>query len=224
MNESKKSSDSGWRGSAEVWLQAAYDSLIESGVESVRILPLAKKLNLSRTSFYWFFTDREELLAALIERWRDKNSGNLIRQSEAYAEGIAEAILNVFDCWLNPALFDSQFEFALRSWALQEPRVAAQIERADTARLAALAAMFSRFGYAGMAADVRARSMYLTQIGYISMNTREDLPTRMQRIPEYVTIFTGQAPEPRELQRFYARHGYAVPEPTLVAQAANHSV
>jgi AcrR family transcriptional regulator len=114
MNEPKKSSDSGWRGSAEVWLQAAYDSLIESGVESVRILPLAKKLNLSRTSFYWFFTDREELLAALIERWRAKNSGNLIRQSEAYAESTAEAILNVFDCWLSPALFDSQFEFALR--------------------------------------------------------------------------------------------------------------
>jgi AcrR family transcriptional regulator len=219
MNEPKKSSDSGWRGSAEVWLQAAYDSLIESGVESVRILPLAKKLNLSRTSFYWFFTDREELLAALIERWRAKNSGNLIRQSEAYAESTAEAILNVFDCWLSPALFDSQFEFALRSWALQEPRVAAEVEAADRARLAALGGMFERFGYDGASADVRARSMYLTQIGYISMNTREELSMRMQRIPEYVKIFTGQAPEPRELQRFYARHDYAVQEPT----PANHS-
>ncbi len=223
MNEPKKSSDSGWRGSADIWLQAAYDSLIESGVESVRILPLAKKLSLSRTSFYWFFKDREELLAALIERWRDKNSGNLIRQSEGYAESIAEAILNVFDCWLSPTLFDSQFEFALRSWALQEPRVAAQIELADTARLVALSAMFSRFGYAGMAADVRARSMYLTQIGYISMNTPEDLLTRMQRIPEYVKIFTGQVPEHRELQRFYARHGYAVNEPTLVSIGVNES-
>jgi AcrR family transcriptional regulator len=220
MSTPTKSPESGWRGSAEGWLQAAYDSLVESGVEAVRIQPLAKKLNLSRTSFYWFFKDRDELLAALIERWRAKNTGNLVGQADAYAESIAEAILNVFDCWLNPALFDSQFEFAVRSWALQEPKVAEEVDIADKARLAALSGMFERFGFDGVSADVRARAAYLTQIGYISMNTREDALTRMQRIPEYVKIFTGQLPQPRELERFYARHGYAVQAPTLVALAA----
>ncbi|WP_439861234.1 TetR/AcrR family transcriptional regulator [Pseudomonas sp. MBLB4136] len=220
MSTPTKSPESGWRGSAEGWLQAAYDSLVESGVEAVRIQPLAKKLNLSRTSFYWFFKDRDELLEALIERWRAKNTGNLVSQADAYAESIAEAILNVFDCWLNPTLFDSQFEFAVRSWALQEPRVAEEVDVADKARLAALSGMFERFGFDGMSADVRARSTYLTQIGYISMNTHEDALTRMQRIPEYVKIFTGQPPQPRELERFYARHGYAVQAPTLVALAA----
>ncbi|MDX1370451.1 TetR/AcrR family transcriptional regulator [Pseudomonas sp.] len=217
MNEPTKANDSGWRGSAEGWLEAAYEGLIESGVEAVRILPLAKKLKLSRTSFYWFFKDREELLAALLERWRVKNTDNLVGRAEDYAESIVEAVLNVFDCWLSPALFDSQFEFAVRSWALQEPRVAAEVEIADKARLAALTDMFVRFGYEALPADVRARSMYLTQIGYISMNSREDTLVRMQRIPEYVEIFTGQVPQARELQRFYARHGYAVAEPVLVS-------
>lgn len=72
--------DTGWRGSIDGWLEAAYDALLEGGVDAVKILPLAKRLKLSRTSFYWFFRDREELLAALIARWRDKNTGNLIRQ------------------------------------------------------------------------------------------------------------------------------------------------
>lgn len=58
--------DTGLRGSPELWLEAAYDLLLETGVDSVRILPLAKQLNLSRTSFYWFFKDREALLDALI--------------------------------------------------------------------------------------------------------------------------------------------------------------
>jgi AcrR family transcriptional regulator len=201
-------SESGWRGSQEGWLEAAYDALLESGVESVKILPLAKRLNLSRTSFYWFFKDREELLGALIARWRDKNTGNLVKQSEAYAETLAEAMLNVFDCWVNKDLFDSQFEFAVRSWALQSPDIQADVHEADRTRMEAISRMFMRFGYDEASADVRARTTYLVQIGYISMQSREDIALRMKRIPEYIAIYTGQPPMPRELDRFFARHGY----------------
>ncbi len=200
--------ETGWRGSPDVWLEAAYQALLENGVDSVKILPLAKRLGLSRTSFYWFFRDREELLAGLIGRWREKNTGNLIRQTEAYAESLAEAALNVFDCWLDKDVFDSQFEFAVRSWALQSPEILAEVQSADQARLEALQRMFLRFGQDGAIADVRSRTVYLVQIGYITMQTEEDLATRMRRIPGYVEIFTGLAPEQRELDRFHARHGY----------------
>lgn len=198
-----------WKGSREAWLDAAFGLLLESGVDGVRILPLAKRLNVSRTSFYWFFKDREALLGALVERWREKNTQGLVRQTEAYAETIVEAILNVFDCWLKPELFDSQLEFAMRSWALQSEAVSKEIDTADETRIEALTRMFERYGYEPLAANVRGRTIYLTQIGYISMKTQEALDVRMRRIPAYVEIFTGQTPQPRELQRFHARHGYA---------------
>jgi len=210
MDKLPKRRESGWRGSAEVWLDAAYDQLIEAGVDAIRIVPLAEKLKLARTSFYWFFEDRGALLAALLERWRSVNTGSLVRQTELYAESITEAIFNVFDAWLDPKLFDSNFEFAVRSWALQSPEVAAAIHSADTMRIEALSKMFLRFDFDPLAADVRARTIYLTQIGYISMKSNEDLATRMTRIPDYVEIFTGQVALPRELDRFAARHG-AVP-------------
>jgi AcrR family transcriptional regulator len=207
-----KSQDSGWRGSPEGWLEAAYDALKESGVDAVRVMPLAKRLNLSRTSFYWFFQDREQLLAALLARWKDKNTGGLIKQCESYSENIAEAILNVFECWLNTELFDSQFEFAVRSWALQSAEVAQEIAAADDARINALSAMFRRFNYDIDAADTRARTIYLTQIGYISMKTTEDITERFHRIPQYVSIFTGKVPKKRELDRFFGKFGYAAKE------------
>ena len=200
--------ESGWRGSPELWLGAAYEALLESGVDAVKILPLAKKLGLSRTSFYWFFKDREELLAALVTQWRDKNTGNLVKQTEAYAETVAEAMLNVIDCWLDDTIFDSKFEFAVRSWALQSADIAAEVRAADRQRLDALTRMFVRFGQDETHADVRARTTYLTQIGYISMQTEEDIAVRMERIPEYVEIFTGQAPEQKELDRLHARYSY----------------
>lgn len=200
--------DSGWRGSQEGWLDAAYASLLESGIDSVKILPLAKKLGLSRTSFYWFFKDREELLAALVAKWREKNTGNMVKQCEAYAESLVEAMLNVFDCWINFDLFDAKFEFAVRSWALQSSEILAEVQLADQTRLEALKQMFVRFGHSEITADVRARTTYLVQIGYISMQSEEDLGTRMKRIPEYIAIYTGQVPQQRELDRFFARHGH----------------
>lgn len=203
-----------------MWLDAAYAALKESGIDAVRVMPLAKQLGLSRTSFYWFYEDREQLLAALLTRWRDKNTGNLVHQCERYSESISEAILNVFECWLNPELFDSQFEFAVRSWAMQSADVTAEIALADETRINALAGMFRRFGYDDQAADVRARTIYLTQIGYISMKTTEDVVVRFRRIPQYVSVFTGKALKRRELDRFYGAFGYAETTPGVFVPLA----
>ncbi|RON25346.1 MULTISPECIES: TetR/AcrR family transcriptional regulator [Pseudomonas] len=216
-----KAQDTGWRGSPEGWLEAAYDVLKESGIDAVRVMPLAKRLGLSRTSFYWFFEDREQLLAALLSRWRDTNTGGLIRQSESYAESISEAILNVYECWLNPQLFDSQFEFAIRSWALQSNEVAAEVSVVDEHRMSALASMFRRFGYDNHSADARGRTIYLTQIGYITMNTIEEITVRFDRIPHYLSIFTGTLPKQRELDRFYGKFGYAETEPGIFVPLIN---
>ena len=204
----RRTSEDAPRGSAELWIEAAYETLLKGGVDGVKILPLAKKLKLSRTSFYWFFDDREKLLAALIEKWRDKNTGAIVRQASAYAETIAEAMLNVFDCWLDKQSFDAKFEFAVRSWALQSQEVLEEVRASDQRRIEAISDMLIRFGHDPESAEVRARTTYLTQIGYISMQTQEDLALRMKRIPKYVEIFTGQIPQKRELDRFHARHGF----------------
>ena len=116
----------------------------------------------------------------------------------------AEAMLNVLACFLSDS-FDSRLEFAVRSWALQDRGVAQRIEAADQTRLCALRDMLMRWGHDEIDADVRARTIYLTQIGYISMRARETMETRISRIPTYVGIYTGQQPEPREMARFSAR-------------------
>jgi len=196
-------SDSGWRGSREGWLEAGYQALIEGGIDAVKILPLAKRLNLSRTSFYWFFEDREALLAALLDGWEERTTRPLVEATTEYAESRSEAMLNVLASFLSAA-FDARLEFAMRSWALQDDNVAARVRSADDARLLALTRMLTEWGV-DPEADVRARTIYLVQIGYISMQAREDIETRLTRIPAYVRIYADQEPEPREIARFNAR-------------------
>lgn len=204
MNTEK--SERGWRGTPDVWLDAAYDLLVEGGVESVKVMPLAERLGLSRTSFYWHFPDREALLAGLIARWQAQNTGNLLARCEAPAATIAEAMLNLFDCWYDNALFDSRLEFAMRTWSLTDPGVAKAMKSADAERVAAITALFRRFGYAEAEADTRARTLYLTQVGYIALRSEEDLEVRFSRNPAYVLTFCGVAPTAAEDAAFRARH------------------
>ena len=196
----------GWRGTPEIWLDAAYDLLVEGGVEAVKVMPLAQRLGLSRTSFYWHFADREALLAGLIARWRAQNTGNLVARCEAPAATIAEAMLNLIDCWVDPDLFDSRLEFSVRTWGLADAAVAAELAAADAARLAAITRLFLRFDYPETEADTRARTLYLTQIGYISLRSNESFAVRMQRIPAYVLTFSGRPATAAEIAAFAARH------------------
>ncbi len=204
MNTEK--TERGWRGTPDLWLDAAYQLLVEGGVEAVKVMPLAERLGLSRTSFYWHFPDREALLAGLVDRWKAKNTGNLVARCEAPAATITEAMLNLFDCWYDDALFDSRLEFAMRTWSLTDPSVAAAMNEADAVRVAAITALFRRFGYSEAEADTRARTLYLTQVGYIAVRSEESLEVRLGRNPAYVLTFCGVAPTAAEVAAFNARH------------------
>lgn len=199
---------SGWRGSRDVWMTAARQALIASGVDAVKIQPLANQLQIARTSFYWFFKDRKALLDALLAEWDAKNTGAFVDACAAYADTIAEGVLNLIVVFHDTDLFDPQLDFAIRGWAHKSDTTAARVHAADETRLNAIRAMFSRFGYAADEADVRARTVYLTQIGYIAMQVRETQDVRMARAAGYVKTFTGHLPSPREMARFHARLGY----------------
>jgi AcrR family transcriptional regulator len=169
-------------------------------------MKLANQLALSRTSFYWHFSDREALLDALIKRWEKKNTGNLVARTQLYAESITEAVLNLFDCWVDPGLFDARMDFAIRNWAHQSDKLKVILEADDKERIISIHTMFLHFGFSQAQADVRAHTVYYTQIGYISMMVEESLAQRLKRIPAYVESFSGQLPTEKELARFISRH------------------
>lgn len=194
------------RGSETAWLDAALEVLTEAGVDAVRVMPLAQRLGLARTGFYWHFKDREALLDAMIRRWEDRNTGPLVTRCEAYADSLGEAMFNLFDCWLDRDLFDAPLDLAIRNWARTDPALQARLDRADARRQAAVAAMFARFGCPAAEAEVRAMTVIYTQIGYFSMRVTEDRQTRLARMPAYVAVFTGRQPSARDIRRFMARH------------------
>lgn len=200
----------------DAWLKAAYDVLTEDGVEAVKIMPLARRLNTARSGFYWHFKDRDALLEAMITHWEARNTGNLVARCEAYGDTICESMLNLFDCWLDAALFDAPLDLAIRNWARNDAGLQARLSHADTRRKDAIEAMFLRHGYAPDDASIRAATVFYTQIGYISMQVAEDRGLRVSRMAGYVQVFTGCTPNASDLDRFAARHD--APRPPVPAR------
>lgn len=188
----------------EDWIAGALEILIEHGVEAVKILPLAERLGVARSSFYWYFTNRDQLLDVLLEHWQDTNTRTVVEHASRPTADITRAVLAVFECWTDESLFDVRLDFAVREWARRSDDVKLAVRRADETRTAAITAMFERHGYEPRDALVRARVLYFSQIGYYALELGESMQTRLAYAGDYVAAYTGVRPDEQALADYVA--------------------
>ncbi len=140
--------------SRDRWTDAALEALAGGGVEAVRVEPLAKRLGVTKGSFYWHFRDRDALLAAMLGRWEEVATQAIIDEIDA-VPGSAEAKLRaLFAVAISSTRMD--LETAIRLWARRERRARRALERVDDRRMRYLTGLFAALGLAEE--DARARS------------------------------------------------------------------
>lgn len=186
----------------EDWLATARDALIRKGVAHVKIAPLARAMQVSRSSFYWYFKDRADLLDALLAAWEAQNTAQIIAHCQRPAATISHACCNFFKCFVDETRFDRGLDFAVREWARSDAGLRARVDAADSARIDALTQMFAAQGYPRAEADARARILYFMQLGYHALEVREEMDLRLSRIGPYLEGFTGQPADPGALASF----------------------
>jgi len=184
------------------WINLALESLVADGIESVRILPLAQQLSVSRSSFYWYFESRQDLLDQLLAHWRNTNTRAIVERAQRPAATIIRGILNVFECWADERLFNPRFDFAVREWARRSTDVRQAIGVADEERLSAIRDMYLRHGYDAEDAFIRARVLYCTQIGYYVIEVAEPTEARLGHLAAYLRNFAAQEPTYADVAHF----------------------
>ena len=187
------------RTTREDWIRVALDTLISDGVDSVKVLTLADSLGCARSSFYWYFKNRADLLDSLLDRWQSTNTRALVSSSCKPADTVHFALVNVFNSWVGDGEFDTQLDFAIRDWARRSGSVRRALDISDATRIDALTGMFERYDYPKSEAEVRARILYFTQIGYDALDQQESWETRVKRGREYLFCLTGRPPKDVEL-------------------------
>lgn len=59
---------------ADDWAAAALDAIAREGVDAVAVEPLARRLGVTKGSFYWHFANRDALLLAAVSLWEQQET------------------------------------------------------------------------------------------------------------------------------------------------------
>jgi AcrR family transcriptional regulator len=170
-------------------------TLIASGIDDVKVDVLAKRLRVTRGSFYWHFKHRQDMLDALLEDWKANNSREIaVIQARAAEDG--GELIELFRVWLGEDPSYPSFDLAIRGWARKAKKVASAVRQIDENWVSLFQAYFERSGLNDPESFVRARIMYFHQVGYFALSLDESLVERARLAPYYYEALTGTpAPE-----------------------------
>jgi AcrR family transcriptional regulator len=159
--------------SAEDWALAALDVVAESGLAAVAVEPLAKRLGVTKGSFYWHFPSREALLVAALERWEQTEQETVFGQLEAVSDPRArlKALFQLVAHELKSHVIYSEL---LK--ALDHPVVKPVLSRVSERRLDYLTASFRQAGLGRVDAQNRARLLYAAYVGFLQLSLQLGQP------------------------------------------------
>lgn len=179
--------------SADDWVTAALEVLVSDGIGAVKILPLAKRLGVTRGSFYWHFENHEALLNRLLEVWEETNSGSIIRA--ATLEGsIVDRYVALMRCWLGFERFDPRLEVAVRNWGRSNPELWQKLRATDERRVDACVEMLAAEVSDPVMRLHRARTIYFLQMGWYELEVDEPMDARIEALTYYFDIYVGRSP------------------------------
>ena len=142
----------------DAWIRGAIAILAEHGAERLRVEVLAKRLGVTKGSFYWHFKDRRDL--------RD-----IRKQTQAEPGGEVAALLHTIEVYGSARNRKGiSIEAAVRDWARRDAQAAAVVEEVDTERLTCACRLFLACGLTTDEAHARSVMLYAYVFGVSLMH------------------------------------------------------
>lgn len=141
--------------SRDDWLEAAWDAFVSEGIGAVSVLALAKKLGVTRGSFYHHFEGRADLLRELLRYWRREYTLRI-------RDDVLVLKLDPFSALLALARLirsrgAARHDVRVRAWSIGDPEVRELVRQVDQDRLDFIRSLFLELGFEGTEAECRAR-------------------------------------------------------------------
>ena len=168
------------------WIEQGLRALSSGGPDAVRVEVLAKALGVTKGGFYGYFTDRDALLAEMLEAWEREVTDEIIERVEAVG-GDARHRLARLQAIIDSGeglVTDIATDLAIRDWARRDPTVAQRLRRVDNRRMDYLRTLYRGFCADEDEAEARALISYSLWIAghlIVADNTTRD-PAKVDRL------------------------------------------
>jgi len=147
----------------EDWLRSALLLLSKSGVESIKIVPLAKQLGVTSGSFYWHFRNRKELYAALLSYWEREMTDVAIEAAKKIKVPPEIRVWKLMEQVMETGM--AKFDLAISHWAQNDAMADVVFHRALEKRFSFATWMFLELGFDKLQAEARGRMMVVYMMG-----------------------------------------------------------
>jgi len=164
----------------EDWEKAALALIAEKGVAALAVEPLARRLKITKGSFYWHFPGRDELLSAALRRWEGQDADHLqrsLKADEQPAKRLARFV------WRTTRQTLTHRVYLALCAVPEDPRVGPVLQRVTTRRIDYLSDAFAELGLAEESARRRATLVYSGYVGYLQLQAQHLVPERDE--PEF---------------------------------------
>jgi AcrR family transcriptional regulator len=162
----------------EDWVRAAAEAIEEGGVGAVAVEPLAKKLGVTKGSFYWHFENRGALLEATLERWEKEATEAVIAAVSLISDPRERLRRLVMEATTEEPLgghasgteiyFSDALELAI-SDAADDPLVRPVLRRVSERRIDYLEECYRVLGFPSEEARHRALLVYAAYVGTLRL-------------------------------------------------------
>jgi AcrR family transcriptional regulator len=173
----------------EDWIREAIELLIHRSIDSVRVDVLAKTLEVTRGSFYWHFSDRDDLLKRVLLAWQEAQTEQIIARHRKQGVEAKELIRELVELPFHgrAAMKGSSVELAIRAWARRDEMARNVVDAVDAKRLTYLEECFTNLGFAPRDAKSRAFLLYCymqSESLFRNQGTAENKTQRRQFVAE----------------------------------------
>ncbi len=136
----------------------------EQGIDGVRVEVLAKKLGVTKGSFYWHFENRDALLAAMLADWRRRATLTIIDRIEAQDQTALTRLRMLMQVPFQiKADGGAQVELSIRLWARRDKAARNALHEVDELRLRYIARLLRQIGLSEDKVEARAIFAYAFQ-------------------------------------------------------------
>jgi len=187
MPEQKKKTR---RVSKAQWLDMALEVLETDGVAGVRVEILAKRLEISKSGFYWHFKNRDHLLKDVLDYWSHELTEVITENPQLLSLKPKSRLIKTAEMILEHEL--TRYEIPIRQWALQDAVAARAVRKVNRLRLDFIGGAFSELGFKGDDLDMRTMLFTCYHSWEAPMFREVTRKRRRELIPKRIELLTNK--------------------------------